>query len=156
MRSKLQTSQPLRLAFSLIIVPLRSIQVFIGINNLFLEFPLGLRGLRTQLVSTRMWVPSLALLSGLKIWCCCKLWSRLKMRLGSGIAVAMVQPGNCSSNSTPSWGNSICPKKTKKKKLCSFVFLQKSMVWMYHSRTIYLLKGICVVSSLGLLQIMTN
>ena len=32
------------------------------------EFPLWLSGLRTQLVSMRLWVPSLASLSGLRIW----------------------------------------------------------------------------------------
>ena len=32
-----------------------------------LEFPLGLSGLRTRLASMRMWVPSLASLSGLRI-----------------------------------------------------------------------------------------
>ena len=42
------------------------------------------------------------------------------MRLGSGIAVAVVQAGCYSSDSTPSLGMSICcrcsPKKPKKKK----------------------------------------
>ena len=36
-------------------------------------------------------VQSLALLSGLKIQCCCKLQCRSQMQLGSGIAVAVVQ-----------------------------------------------------------------
>ena len=40
------------------------------------EFPLWLSGLRTQLVSTRMQVWSLALLSGLRIQCCLKLLRR--------------------------------------------------------------------------------
>uniref|UniRef100_A0A8C3WX78 Uncharacterized protein n=1 Tax=Catagonus wagneri TaxID=51154 RepID=A0A8C3WX78_9CETA len=43
-----------------------------------------------------------------------------QMRLGSGVAVAVVQAGSCSSDSTPSQGTSICcgynPKNTKKKK----------------------------------------
>ena len=38
------------------------------------EFLLWLSGLRTQLVSMRTWVRSLASLTGLRIWCCCKLW----------------------------------------------------------------------------------
>ena len=54
------------------------------------EFPLWLRGLRTQLVSMRMRVQSLAWISGLKILCCCKLWCRSQMQLGSGVAVAVV------------------------------------------------------------------
>ena len=47
------------------------------------EFPLWLSGLRTQLVSTRMQVRSLTPLSGLRIQCCCGLWSSLQMQLGS-------------------------------------------------------------------------
>ena len=42
------------------------------------------------------------------------------MQLGSGVAVAVVQAGNCSSDLTPSSETSIChrcsPKKRKKKK----------------------------------------
>ena len=45
---------------------------------------------RTLLVSMRMRVRSPALLGKLWIWCCHELWYRLKMRLGSGIAVAVV------------------------------------------------------------------
>ena len=37
----------------------------------------------------RMWVPSLASLIGLRIWCCWKLRCRLQMWLGSGVAVAV-------------------------------------------------------------------
>ena len=70
------------------------------------------------LVSMRMQVQSLASLSGLRIWCCCELWCRSQMWLRSGVAVAVVKAGSCSSNSTPSPGTSICqrysPKKTNK------------------------------------------
>ena len=38
---------------------------------------------------TRLQVRSLASL-GLRIWCCCDLWCRLQMWLGSGVAVAVV------------------------------------------------------------------
>ena len=55
-------------------------------------------------------------LSGLRTWCCRELWGRLQTWLGSCAAVAVAVAGNCSSNSTPSLGNSICPKKTKKEK----------------------------------------
>ena len=54
-----------------------------------LEFPLWLSELRTQLLSVRMRVPSLALLSGLRIPCRHKVWRSLQMRLGSGVAVAV-------------------------------------------------------------------
>ena len=73
-----------------------------------------------QLVSMRMQVQSLASLSGSGTWCCHELWCRSQTRLGSRVAVAMVQAGSCSSNSTPSLGTSMClkcsPKKEKKKK----------------------------------------
>ena len=75
---------------------------------------------QTQLMSMRMRVWSLASLGGLRNWCCCKLRCRSQTRLGSGIAVAMVQASSYSSDSTPSLRISIChgcgPKKTKKKK----------------------------------------
>ena len=73
-------------------------------------------GLRTQLVSMGMQVQSLASLSGHSSYAViCGIG--LQMRLGSGIA--MTQTDNCSSNSTPPLGTSIChrcsPKKKKKK-----------------------------------------
>ena len=64
----------------------------------------------------RMWVWSLALLNGLRIWCCCMLWHRLHMRLGSDVAVAVVQTGSCSSNSVPGLGTLICHRCVYKKK----------------------------------------
>ena len=68
----------------------------------------------------RMWVGSLALLSGLRTRHCHKLWYRLQVQLGSRVAVAVVYASSCSSNSTPSLGTSICrgygPEMKKKKK----------------------------------------
>ena len=67
----------------------------------------------------RLRVPSLALLSGLRIQCCHELWCRLQMQLRSGVAVAVVQGSSCSSNLTASLGTSIwrqCSPKKKKKK----------------------------------------
>ena len=82
-----------------------------------MEFPVWLNRLRTRLVSIRIQVWSLASLSGLRIWCCHKLWRGLQMRLGSGIAVWGLGL-SCSFNSTPSLGTLIChrcgPKKKKK------------------------------------------
>ena len=67
----------------------------------------------------KIWVPSLAPLSGLRIWCCRELWCRSQMRLRSRVAVAVVWACSYSSDSTPSLGISICcrcgPKKTKNK-----------------------------------------
>ena len=59
-------------------------------GGLFLEFPLWLSRLRIQLVSMRMWVRSLALLSELRIWCCCKLQCRSQGWLVSHVAVSVV------------------------------------------------------------------
>ena len=62
----------------------------------------------------------LGLLSDLRIQCCHKLRCRSQTQLGSGVAVAVVQPGSCSSDSTPSLGTFICcgydPKGQKKKR----------------------------------------
>ena len=69
-------------------------------------------------VAMRMPVQSLASPSGLRSRCCHELQCRLQTRLGSHAAVAVVQAGSYSSNSTSSLGTSIChgcgPKKTKK------------------------------------------
>ena len=67
----------------------------------------------------RLQVQSLASLSGLRIRLCHELWCRPKMWLGSGIAVAVVQSGSCSSDSTPSLGTPYATGealKSKKKK----------------------------------------
>ena len=52
--------------------------------------PLQLRGLRTQLVSMRIKVPSLASLSGLRIQRCHELRHGLQMWPGSDVAVPVV------------------------------------------------------------------
>ena len=54
------------------------------------EFPLWPSGLRIQLGSKKMQVQSLALLRGLRIWCCCELWCRSQLWLGSRLVVAVV------------------------------------------------------------------
>ena len=51
------------------------------------------------------WVTDLALLQA----------AAQQMQLGSGVAVAMVQAGSCSSNSTPSPGTSTCHGCVQKK-----------------------------------------
>ena len=62
-----------------------------------------LKGLRTQLVSKRMQVQTLAPLRGLRIQRYHKLWCRLQMWLRSGVAVAVVQAGSCSSSWPLAW-----------------------------------------------------
>ena len=54
------------------------------------EFPLWLSGLRTRLVSMKMQVWSLASLSRLRIWRCCKLQCRSQGWPRYFVAVAMV------------------------------------------------------------------
>ena len=49
-------------------------------------------------------IPSLA--PWVKDSACCKLWCRVHVQLGSGVAVA--QASSCISDSTPSLGTSIC------------------------------------------------
>ena len=73
----------------------------------------------------RLWVQSLALLSGLRTQHCHELWCRSQMQLGPQVAVATVQAGSYSSDSTPHLESSIChgcsPKKTKKKKEKTYI-----------------------------------
>ena len=54
------------------------------------EFPLWLSGNKPDKYLWGQWVRSLASLSGLRIWCCCELWCRSQMLLGSCIAVAVL------------------------------------------------------------------
>ena len=73
------------------------------------------------LETMRLWVRSLALLSGLRIRCHCELQCRLQTRLRSGVAVALVQAGSNSSDQTPAWeppyivGVALKGQKTKTK-----------------------------------------
>ena len=70
---------------------------------------------KNQLVTMRMQVQPLALLSGLGIQHCCDLWCRLQMWLESHVAVAVVWAGSCGSDLTPSLGISICRRRSPKK-----------------------------------------
>ena len=64
----------------------------------------------------RMWVQSLASLSGLRIRHRHELWCRSQTRLRPHVAVAVAQAGSCSLNLTPSLGTSICHRCGHKKK----------------------------------------
>ena len=70
---------------------------------------------RIRLVSIRMWVRSLASLTGWVIGRCRELWCRLQMRLGSCIAVTVAQVGGYSSDQTPSLGTSTCHGSSSEK-----------------------------------------
>ena len=54
------------------------------------EFLLWLSGLGTRLVTLRMQVGSLTLLSGIRIRHCCELWCRLQVGFRYGVAVTVV------------------------------------------------------------------
>ena len=60
-------------------------------NNNKEPVPVVAQQVTNHLVSMRMWVQSLALLSRLRIQHCRELWCRLQMGVGSGAAVAVVQ-----------------------------------------------------------------
>ena len=60
------------------------------------------------LASMRMQVWPLASLSGLRIWHYRELWCTSQTLLRSCIAVAVLEAGGYSSNSTPSLGTSLC------------------------------------------------
>ena len=72
----------------------------------------------------RTQVRSLAWLSGSRIRCCCELCCGLQVRLGSGVAVAVAS--NCSSDSPPGPGTSLChrcgPKKRKQNEIKKYLF----------------------------------
>ena len=68
----------------------------------------------------RTQVRSLALLSGLRIRRCCKLWCTSQTQLGTYMAVA--QANSCRSDSTPSLGTSIFHRCSPKKKIISFKY----------------------------------
>ena len=89
---------------------------------MILGFPVIAQQKRIQLGSVRSWVRSLASLIGLRIRHCHELWCRSQTQLKSGVAVAVVQAGSCSSNSTPSLGTSRCPKCGPKNMMLAIVF----------------------------------
>ena len=87
-------------------------------NLTMLRSPVVVQRKRIRLGTMRLRVQSLASLSGLRIRHCRELWHRSQMRLGSDVAVAVVEAGSCSFNSTPSLGTSkrcrFSPKKQNK------------------------------------------
>ena len=72
-----------------------------------------------RLVSLRLWLGSLASPTGSGTQCCRELWPRSQRWLESRVALAVVQAGSRSSDSTPSLGTSSClrcgPQKAKTK-----------------------------------------
>ena len=59
-------------------------------KKIFLGVPVVTQWKQIQLGTVRLWVRSLASLSGLRIWFCCELWCRLQMWLKPVIVVAVV------------------------------------------------------------------
>ena len=58
-------------------------------ESLFQELLLSLRVLQTRLVSMWMQGPSLASLSGLRIWCYCELWCRITVSSGFQLCICL-------------------------------------------------------------------
>ena len=52
--------------------------------------PVVAQWVKGLMLSARMRVQTLALLSGLRILSCCEQWHRLQMQVGSGVAVASI------------------------------------------------------------------
>ena len=61
---------------------------------------------QTRLETTRLRDRSLALLSGLRIWCCWELWCRSKTWLRSGVAVAVGRLAATAPIGPLAWGPS--------------------------------------------------
>ena len=110
----------------------RKVNMMVCLSRIYLlGVPIVAQQKRIRLGTMWLKVRSLALLSGSRIQCCCELWCRSQTQLGSDVAVAVVQAGGCSSNSTPSLGTSMCcgcgpkkrPKKEKKKEKKSMYLL---------------------------------
>ena len=122
-----------------------------GLNHLYQkfiwEFPLWHSRLQIGLVTMRIWVQSLASLSGLRSWHCCELWYRSQTRLGSCTAVSMVQASSYSSDSTPILVTSICcrcgPEKQKRKKK-QLQYVQCEPLILRHSTCICTSFCVCV------------
>jgi len=91
------------------------------------------------MVFVRMLAQSLALLRRSRIRCCCELWCRSQVWLRSGVAVAVVSAGSCSSRATPSLGTSMCrgcgrnrgEKKVNAPSVVSFMKIVKSFYLMF-------------------------
>ena len=78
------------------------LKIKIFLKNNKIGVPVMMQWKRIRLGTMKLWVRSLASLSGLRIPHCCDLWCRLQLWLGSGMAVAVA--GSCSSDLTPSLG----------------------------------------------------
>ena len=78
-----------------------------------------LSGLRGQLVSIKILVPSLALFSGVRIWCCCKLWVADLVRIPRGCGCGVGQQLQLCFD--PQLGNFHMPWVHMEKKNCEYV-----------------------------------
>ena len=106
---------------------------------MFMAVPTVAQGKQIRLGSMRLHVRSLASVSGLGIRRCRELGCRLQTRLGSGVAVAVVQASGYSSDWTPSLGTSMChkcsprkDKKTKKERFTCSLFSIAALLFHPH------------------------
>ena len=85
---------------------------------IFSRVPIMAQGKWILLVSMRMRVQFLALISRSGSQSCHELWCRSQTQLGSGIVMAVAKARSCSSDLIPSLGISICHRcRCKKKKI---------------------------------------
>ena len=63
------------------------------LNNHVYGVPVMAQWKRVQPGTMRLWVESLASLSGLRIWRCCELWYRSQMWLGLALLWLWCRPG---------------------------------------------------------------
>ena len=113
-------------------------------NKDILAFPLWLSRLRIWLVSLKMWIWSLALLTALRIWHCCKVQCRSQMWLRSSVAVAVVQASSCSYDSTPAQELQYAPGVAlKREKINKFITTHGCC--FYYSKVKLMLEHIVVL-----------
>ena len=79
-------------------------------GKIYLGVPFVAQQVKDPTLSLRLWVQPLALLSGLRIWCCYKLWHRSHMQLRSSVATLTPGPG------TSLCHRCFCKKKKKEKR----------------------------------------
>ena len=117
---------------------------WIYLEIIMLGVPITVWWKQIQLGTMGLWVQSLALLSGLRIWRCRELWCGLQTQIRSRVAMALAQAGRYSSNQTPSLGTSIFhgsgsrkgkktppPKKERKRYLPIVFFFGSIFAWFW-------------------------
>ena len=100
--------------------------IVMAASSLALGVPVVVQRKRIWLGMMRLWVLSMASISGLRIPSCPELWRRLQTRGSDPALLWLVYASSCSSDLIPSLGISEChrcgPKKRQKKKKMFVIF----------------------------------